>query len=147
VIRELLILDVVADVGAVELLGERGRLEVLVPEIRLSDVGGSEGVAMSELSSIVIKAVLTAVARSGTGLPRELAGALHGGLGGLTGVAFQVGGEITLRAVGAGETVVTEAAQSALERVAGDAARAVGSPTDKALRGLGGLLRREEDDE
>jgi hypothetical protein len=118
VIRRLEILDVAADVDVSELLGDRGRARVEIPEIALRDVGGKKGVSLAELSDIVVKAILSAAVRGDVGLPKELAAALGGDLKGLRGVALQLG-------------------QDALsERVD----QAVGEEAGRALRGLGGRL-------
>lgn len=55
---------------------------VAAPPVRLQDVGGEDGVWMSQLAAIVLGAVLEQVAASGQ-LPPELAGAVGNGLGNL----------------------------------------------------------------
>lgn len=119
VIQNLEIRDVVADVDVSELLPDRARIHVEVPEIHLTGVGGSEGVSMAQLSGIVLKAILGAVARRGVGLPAELAGALRVDLGALESVAIQTG---------------PEAARKLRD--------AAGEGTGRVLRGLGGVLDR-----
>ncbi|MEE9607995.1 MAG: hypothetical protein V3U03_09670 [Myxococcota bacterium] len=135
VIRQLEILDVVADVDVSESLGDGGRLHVEVAEIRVANVGGERGVSMSELSGIVVKAILGGVAKHSVGLPPELSRALHGDLRGLGHVAIVVSGH-----VGSGAAAVAGAA------AAGTIDDKVVEQTGKALRGLGGMLRGGEDE-
>lgn len=76
-------------IGELELKGIKARLDlrganrtIEVPPIRLENVGGEDGVWMSELAAIVLGAVLEQAAESGR-LPPELAGAIGSGLGNL----------------------------------------------------------------
>lgn len=55
---------------------------IRVPPVRLENVGGEDGVWMSQLAAIVLGAVLEQAAESGQ-LPPELAGAIGNGLGNL----------------------------------------------------------------
>jgi hypothetical protein len=55
---------------------------VQLPPVRLEEVGGEDGVWMSQLAAIVLGAVLEQAAESGQ-LPPELAGAIGNGLGNL----------------------------------------------------------------
>lgn len=73
----------------VEIRGIEARLQlpgaersIQVPPVRLENVGGEDGVWMSQLAAIVLGAVLEQAAESGQ-LPPELAGAIGNGLGNL----------------------------------------------------------------
>ena len=89
IIDELLITDVSAKVS-VGILGEASVIDVMVPEIRLSDIGSkSGGVTTAQLTGIITKAILAAVIRTG-GIPLDLAKDLKGQLAGLAGVKLQL---------------------------------------------------------
>jgi hypothetical protein len=137
IVRELLIRDVSAHVEHTEWLGALGAIDVEVPEIRLKNIGAhnARGVAMSELTNIIMKAIFGGIARYGTNLPNVLAGDLRANLGGLSKVPMQV------------VSGTTEAAVEKLSQPAGDAARQVGGGASKALKGLGGLLGGKKGDE
>jgi hypothetical protein len=137
IVRELLIRDVSAHVEHTEGLGALGAIDVKVPEIRLKDIGAhnARGVAMSELTNIVVKAVFEGIAREGTNLPNVLAGDLRAGLGGLSKVPVQVVGG------------TTGAVVDKLPEPVGDAARELGGGAGKTLKGLGGFVGRKKGDE
>ena len=76
-------------IRTLELRGIEARLtmpgvdkSVQVPPVKLQDVGGEDGVWMSQLAAIVLGAVLDRAAESGK-LPPELAGLIANGLGNL----------------------------------------------------------------
>lgn len=130
VVREVLISDVNVEVDLLPIGGQLNRVEVAIDEIRLTNLG-SEGVSMSQLTDVIIQAILAAVVQNATDLPTDLINDLGGGLAGLTGLGdlgldatFKVGDEVT-------------ALRDALGEVAGED---VGKEIGKALEGLGGLL-------
>ena len=137
IVRELLIRDVSAHVEHTEGLGALGAIDVKVPEIRLKDIGAhnAQGVAMSELTNIIMKAIFEGIAKYGTNLPNVLSGDLRSNLGGLSKVPIEVVGG------------TTEALTKGLSKPAGDAARQLGGEAGKALEGLGGLFGGKKDDE
>jgi hypothetical protein len=137
VVKELVIRGISAHVAHNEALGAIGGIDVTVPEVRLTNVGaeGGGGVAMSELSAIIVKAVFESIARYGTGLPSALAGDLRSNLGGLARVPVQL--------VGASKDAVV----NQLPTPVGDAARGVTEGAGKALKGLGGLLGGDRRDD
>jgi hypothetical protein len=138
IVREVLIRDVSAHVEHTEGIGDLGAIDVAVPEIRLKNIGAhnARGVAMSELTNIIMKAIFEAIAVHGANLPGVLAGDLRAGLGGLTNVPIQVVGS------------ATEAVTGKLPGPAGDAARQLGGDVEKkALESLGGLFGGKKDDE
>jgi len=130
VVEELLIRDISAHVEHNEALGAIGGVDVSVPEVRLTNIGarGGRGVAMAELSNIIVKAIFEAIARHGAGLPAALAGDLRANLGGLAKVPIEL--------VGAASESVAEQ----LPTPVGDAARGVTHGAGKALEGLGNLF-------
>jgi hypothetical protein len=110
---------------------------VAIPRIELRDVGarGARGVALSELTDIIVKALLTAVAREGGSLPGAMLGQLQSGLGSVARVPG-----LAIPGTGLSE-VSGRAAESA-----GDAVGSLGGALDETARkALGGLLggRRE----
>jgi hypothetical protein len=141
VVGEIVIRDVQAHVEHTEKLGKLGAVDVTIPEIRLRDVGAenAKGVAMSELTNIVVKAVFMGILKHGTSLPDFLAGDLRSSLGGLAGVPVEmVGG-------------VTDAVADTLPGRLGNSARklgdGVGEAGKKTLDGIGRLLGGRKDDE
>jgi len=127
IVDELRITAVKANVRQELVPGQKAALAVEVPEILLNGVGTeSGGVTMGELTGIITKAVLNAIARSG-GLPSALLGDLKGSLKGLGSVNIQLPG-------GPG------AASALGQQYGGEAGKKVGEEIDKTLKGLGGLL-------
>jgi hypothetical protein len=137
IVRELLIRDVSAHVEHTEGLGALGAIDVSVPEIRLKNIGANNarGVAMSELTNIIMKAIFQGISKYGTNLPNVLAGDLRANLGGLSKVPIQVVGG------------TTEALTKGLPQPVGDAVRQLGGEAGKVLEGLGGLLGGKKGDE
>jgi len=134
VIREVLISDVNVEVDLLPIGGQLNRVEVAIDEIRLTNLG-SEGVSMSQLTDVIIQAILAAVVQNATDLPTDLINDLGGGLAGLTGLGFdatfKVGGEVTALA---GDVL------GEVTKTVGGAGEHVGKEIGKALEGLGGLL-------
>lgn len=70
-----------------DVLNKASSVDVTIPEIRLSNVGktgdgvAGTGVTVSQLSSIVVQAILSAVANSGSAISADLVGDLKGSLG------------------------------------------------------------------
>jgi hypothetical protein len=137
IVRELSIRDISAHVEHTEGLGALGAIKVSVPEIRLKNIGAenARGVAMSELTNIIVKAIFQGIARYGTNLPDFLTGDLRANLGGLANVPIQVVGG------------TTDAVTNRLPQPVGDAARQLGGEAGKALKGLGGLFGGKKGDE
>jgi len=82
VIRELVIQDITASARVSPSLGEIGKVDVKIPEIRLRNVGAGSpgGVDLAELSGIVVAAVLKAVAEKSGDLPGQMQASLRRGL-------------------------------------------------------------------
>lgn len=86
IIDEVLIKNIMVHVQLLPLGGDLTKLDVPIDEVRLHDVGsGTDGsVLMSELTSVIIKAVLAAIVQKGGGLiPSDILGDLGQGLGSL----------------------------------------------------------------
>lgn len=82
VVRELVITDVRAEVDYAAIGGDLTKVNVAVPEIRLTDVGGDEPLSIGDITTIVIKSVLATLVANGE-LPEQILGELAGGLKGL----------------------------------------------------------------
>jgi hypothetical protein len=130
VVKQLVIRDLLAHYEHTDRIGKLGKIDVEVPEIRLENVGSdnARGVAMDELTNIIVKSVFTAIARNGAALPDWLVGDMLGDLRGL--------GAIPLEIVGGTANTVLDA----LPAPAADAARELGAKAGEALDGLGGLF-------
>jgi len=146
VIRDLRIRDVEADLrfdapGPVD-----KELKVLIPEIRLRNVGSSSdgGMLASQVWATVMRAVLAAVVREGGGAGGFITRDLAGGLSRLGNVPIEIVGNATNNiAVEAGKKAgeaIGEATGGALGE-AGELGEAAGSAVK---RGLGGLLDRKD---
>jgi hypothetical protein len=114
---------------------------VIVPEVRMRDLGGAgRPLTAAQVTSVVVKAVLASIVKAGAGLPGGVTRALSGGLGRLAGVSVELpqGGRLADAAggvldVGAG--------------VAGDAldsGRSAAREAGERLKGLGGRLRDKD---
>ena len=130
IIEEVLIKNIMVHVQLLPLGGDLTKLDVPIDEVRLHDVGsGTDGsVLMSELTSVIIKAVLAAIVQKGGGLiPSDILGDLGQGLGSLAemGVDVATGLGDRIKDAGGGLDEVTEGL--------GDAIKSIGD-------GLGGLL-------
>jgi hypothetical protein len=149
VIRDVRIRDVKADLRLDGPGPADKELEVLIPEIRLRNLGSNTegGMLVSQMWSTVLRGVLVAVVRESGGAAGFITRDLAGGLARVGNVPIEVVGEVTSKgtdlAVGvgkkAGETL-GEAAGGAL----GDAGELGEAAGDAVKKGLGGLLDRGE---
>lgn len=132
VVKELVIRDLVAHYEHTDRIGKLGKIDVVVDEVRLQDIGTdhARGVSLDELSGIIVRSVFLAIARNGAALPNWLVGDLLGGLRDL--------GSIPIEVVGTGAGALVDV----LPEPAGDAARELGARAGQALEDLGGLFRR-----
>ncbi|HKJ25365.1 MAG TPA: hypothetical protein VKB65_11120 [Myxococcota bacterium] len=149
VIRDLRIRDVEADLrfdapGPVD-----KELKVLIPEIRLRNLGSDTegGMLVSQLWATVMRGVLAAVVREAGGAGGFITRDLAGDLSRLGNVPFQVigdatsvGGEIAVEAGKKAGEALGEATGGALGN-AGELGEAAGGAVK---RGLGGLLDRKD---
>lgn len=130
IIEEVLIKNIMVHVQLLPLGGDLTKLDVPIDEVRLRNVGsGTDGsVLMSELTSVIIKAVLAAIVQKGGGLiPSDILGDLGQGLGSLA--------EMGLDAVtGLGDRIKDAGGElDDITEGIGDAIKSIGD-------GLGGLL-------
>ena len=130
IIEEVLIKNIMVHVQLLPLGGDLTKLDVPIDEVRLHDVGsGTDGsVLMSELTSVIIKAVLAAIVQKGGGLiPSDILGDLGQGLGSRAEIGLDVATGLgdRIKDAGGGLDEVTEGL--------GDAIKSIGD-------GLGGLL-------
>jgi len=122
-------------------LNKASSVDVTIPEIKLSNVGktgdgvGGSGVTMSQLSSIVMQAILSAVANSGAGISPEMLGDLKGSLGKL-GDLSKFADVKQLESLGKN---VGEVGKNVGEAAAGAADKAK-QGVDDLKKGLGGLI-------
>jgi hypothetical protein len=148
---------VIADVNALlewsGVASDQTGLKVSIPEIRLHDIGAqnAQGVAMAELTDIVVKAILGAVAKHGTNLPGAVLGQLRSGVGALgsvpTDVVLDVGDKAVERISEAAPGEIGGVVRDVGGAAVGDAGKAVDEEASKALEGLGGLLGGKRDEE
>jgi hypothetical protein len=150
IVDRLLIRDVKARLEWSELASDQTGVRVEIPEIELKGIGAhnAQGVVMSELTGIVLKAILGAIARYGTNLPGVITSGLESGLGGLS----RVGGVMVHGMGKAGVDKVADAVGGpvgdAVRGVGGSAAKSVGEAVGReASKALGGLLGGEEEEE
>lgn len=98
VIRKVVIEDITVDAQMTSIGGDLTRVPVTIERIELTDLGtdSDQGVLMSELTGIVMKAILSAVVKkAGSFLPEGIAGDLGDGLAKLGNL-----GETTVAVVG-----------------------------------------------
>jgi hypothetical protein len=145
IVKELVITDITAQVDIVDPVAGLARFDdvtVTIPEIRLRNIGSENagGVAMSELVDIIVKAVLTAVAKHGTALPGVIAGQLRTGLGGVSQVPVEIVAGTLEKSLGA---ALGEEAAAPVGEVTRGAGKLLGDQADKALKGLFGTKKEE----
>ena len=140
VIEQLVIRDVEAHVRVRE-GGLLGKVDVLVPEVLMRNLGGDgKPLTAAELTSVIVKAVLASIVQVGAGLPGGLGKALGQGLGLLGDVSFEVPeGEGSANAAAGALGTGAAAAGDAL-----DSGRSAVRETSKKLKGLGGRLRDKD---
>jgi hypothetical protein len=150
IVNRLVIRDVTAHVEWSQLASDQSAMKVVIPQIELKDIGAhnAQGVVMSELTDIIMKAILGSIARYGTDLPSAMLGGLNQGLGGVSRVPGVV-------VTGMGSNLA-ESAGAAVGGKTGDAIRGVGgsavdsvseSVGDEAAKALGGLFGGKKEDD
>jgi hypothetical protein len=150
IVNRLVISDVTAHVEWSQLASNESALDVVIPQIVLEDIGAhnAQGVVMSELTGIVMKAILGSVARYGTNLPGAMLGELNKGLGGVAGVPGVVVTGIGANLVEATGQAVGGKAGDAIRGVGGSAVESLGeSVGDEAAKALGGLFGGKKETE
>ncbi len=131
-----------------------GDVNVKVPLVELEGIGGEEGMGFGELTSLIVKTVLSAAVEAGGGIiPGDILGELSGGLGQLTsisGMGVNVLGDMGGKIGGVGKGVM-EGAQKQVDDAVGQTQEKVGEAVDdaanQAKEKLGGLFGGGDDDE
>jgi len=143
VIRDLTIRDVKVNVDLLPVGGELTRQEVVIPEIRLTDVGSDsdKGVLVAELTDIALKAIIGAVIESGVKLPVAVLEELGQGLAGLASI-----GELGIEVVGAVGEGIGKVAEG-VGKGAGGVVKGVAEGVGKGIGGLLGVNGKEDSDE
>lgn len=136
VIRELVLTDIKAKVT----VGDAAAVDVTVPRIELTNVGGGEGVSMSELFGVITTATIDGVLKNGGDL---IPAALRDSLGPKLAEASQalqaqVGSAVTGAVEGA--TKAIEGATREMGKSLEDAGKKAGESIEK---GLGDLFKKK----
>ncbi|MEC9374178.1 MAG: hypothetical protein VYC34_10060, partial [Planctomycetota bacterium] len=136
-IDEIVITDVKVHVDLAPAGGELTKLDVTIPEIRLTDVGqgGAKPLEVAEVVGVLTKAILEAVVQTaGDQLPAAIVGELQNGLSQLS----------SLGDMGIG---MASDAAAQVEQIAGEAVQGVQTGVEEAtkgiedaVKGVGGLL-------
>jgi hypothetical protein len=109
-LRELMIRNVTVNVDLLPVGGELTRQKIVIPEIRLTDVGSDtdKGVIVAELVDIVFKAIVECIIESDVELPVTVLNELSRGLEGLASIGqlgLDVAGTVTSSFIQLTETV------------------------------------------
>ncbi|MCC7146779.1 MAG: hypothetical protein IT443_10060 [Phycisphaeraceae bacterium] len=143
IVRELVIRNVKVDVDLLPAGGELTHQQIVIPEIRLTDIGtdSNKGVVMAELTGVITKAILRSVVDKGLQLPGAMLKELAGGLDSLKSV-----GDYGVKVVGDVTSKATEVVGEAGKKVE-EAGKEVGKAVENVGKGLGGLLGGKKDEE
>lgn len=146
VIRRAVVEGINVDVNMIGLGGDLTRVPVTIERIELRDIGSDSagGAQLAEVSSIILKAILQAVAtKAGDVLPADIAGELTAGLDGLKSlgdkvqvvgdVSAKVGGELK-RLGGLGEKLGIKVEEVGKESEA--KLKEAGKKVEEGLKGL-----------
>lgn len=159
IVRNIEIRNVRASVELLPLGGDASTVNVVVPEILLTDVGSDgSGVEFGELVKIITQAVLESIALNGQ-LPAAILGELNAGLAQLgplsdlgVNMAVDAGeglknvvGDVGAKAAGAVGGISKEAGE-AVEKAANEAEKAIDDATKKIDEGIKGLLPAKKPD-
>jgi hypothetical protein len=147
VIKEVVISDVNVEVDLFGVGGDLNRARVPIDEIRLTNVG-TDGADTSEVTDVIIKAILAAVMANAADLPADFVNDLGGHLQGLASLAdmgiqgsFDVGGQMTDFA---GKTLQDASQQAG--KAAEDITKGLGDEVGKTVEGIGDLFGGKKDD-
>ena len=143
VIEEISITNTKVTVDLLPIGGELSRQELTIPEIKLSNVGSEsgKGVALAELTGVLLKAILQSVINSGVDLPGNISKELGSGLAqlkSLSGYGVSLVGDVGSKATEAAKQISGE-----LEEKVGDVGEEAGEAMKGIGDGLGGLLKEK----
>ncbi|MHC4947921.1 MAG: hypothetical protein ACYTG1_06630 [Planctomycetota bacterium] len=153
VIRKVEIRDVNVHVDLAPVGGDLTKIDVPIEVIELTDVGSGTGggVLLTELSGVLVKALLAAIVDKGGGLiPADVLGELTSGLGDLSSLSDMGIGMVS--ELGGSLDEIAGQATDALGDVTGTVDDAKGKIDDlgnragDAINNLGGLLGGDKDD-
>ena len=135
VIRQLVLTDISAKVS----VENAAEIDVKVPRIELKDVGGGEGVTMSQLMSVITTATVDGILKNGgDAIPAVLRDSL--------GPKLAEVGNVLGASVGSAVTGAVEGAQKAIESATQNAGKALEDAGKKAgesiEKGLGDLFKK-----
>lgn len=155
VIRKVSIEDITDSVQLASIGGDLTNMPVRIEKIELVEVGskGAGGVQISELASIVTKAILTAVVqKAGDVLPAGMSDELSAGLGKLGklgnigGATARVIGDVTA-IVGGEKLQFADEGRKLLEGTGERATEKVDEAREKLREGVGGLFGKKKNDD
>jgi len=153
VIREILIKNVKVNVDLLPVGGSLTKLNVPIDEIRLKNVGTGtdKGVLISQLTGVLLKAILMAVVeKGGSIIPADVLGELKSSLASLEPLQ-QVGAQLAVNIDGAVKQLTGQAGEAARQanQAVGEAAKNLTdqakSVQEEAKRGLEKLLPPTQD--
>jgi hypothetical protein len=150
VVHDLVIRNVEARIELAKELGDAGKLVARIPEIRLRNIGSGKGVELTQLTNIIVKAVLEAVSKNGVGLSGVMLGELHAGLADLSkvpgGIFVDMSGQAVEQLGRALPDEISASARDAGDAVAKQAGRALEEDAAKAFKSLGGLFQNKKEE-
>lgn len=149
VVNEIDIQNVVVHVHLLPLGGEISTQKIIVPEIKLTDVGSAgEPVTLAQLSNIITQAVLKSAQEFGGGIiPDEIMGQLSSGLGELNEFAAH-GVEMVTSSVEEVITDTTEKLNEEIDQQVDELKDKAGDAINEGLDSLlGGRKQEEKDDD
>jgi hypothetical protein len=148
IIRRAVIEDVTVTVDLLPIGGSLSRTTLRIPLIELKDVGSDtdHGMLLSDVSGVLVKAVLKAIAEKGRGLPGDIGPELTNQLARLQDMSkfgVEVVGNVTSQVQQVGQILgdQTQKITEGLQQITGDAPKAI----DNVTRGLGNLLGGDKD--
>lgn len=149
IVRKVDIQDVAVTVDLLPIGGDLTKVDLSIDEIVLTDVGSESdrGVLLSELSNILVKAILAAIVEKGGNIiPADLLTDLQGGLAqleSLRDLGIDMAADVQGRIDEAKGKI--DGMKGRLDEAKGDL-EDLGKQTDDAMKGLGGLLGGDKKD-
>lgn len=141
VIRRLLIEDITVHVDLLPVGGSLTQRQITIPKIEMQDIGSDSdrGVLISEISAIVLKAVLKSLIDSGIQLPGDMLRELSGGLANLESV-----GQFGVQVIGDVGSKAADVSQQVSEQV-GQIGEKAGEAVGDVTKGIGDLFKKKEE--